>query len=83
MLLLAHGLFLKRKYFSNFLIAYIIHLVPFFIVNGILTALPVVWYNDTENFGVRMGTIPVEDAIYSLLLLLGNVTIYEWLMSRE
>lgn len=82
-LLLAHGLRLKQKYFSNFLIAYVIHLVPFFIVNGILTALPVVWYNDAENFGVRLGSIPVEDTVYSLLLLLGNVTVYEILLRRE
>ncbi len=77
LLLLAHGLILKRAYFSNFLIAYLIHLIPFFIVNGILTYLPVVWYNDAENLGIRMVTIPVEDSIYSLLLLLGNVTAFE------
>ena len=83
LLLLSHGLIFKRSYFSNFLIAFLIHLIPFFIVNGILTYLPVVWYNDAENFGVRIATIPIEDAVYSLLLLLGNVTIYEGLLRRE
>lgn len=82
-LLLAHGLILKRKYFSNFWIAFFIHLIPFFIVNGILTCLPVVWYNDAENFGIRMGTIPIEDSIYSLLLLLGNITVYEAFQHRS
>jgi len=83
LLLLTHGLILKQKYFSNFWIAYLIHLLPFFIVNGILTYLPVVWYNDAENFGIRMGTIPIEDSIYSLLLLLGNITVYELLQRRN
>jgi lycopene cyclase domain-containing protein len=57
--------------------AYLFHLIPFFLVNGILTALPVVWYNNAENLGLRLGTIPVEDAAYSLILLLGSVFIME------
>ena len=58
---------------------YLVSLVPFFLVNGVLTALPVVRYNDAENVGLRMGTIPVEDSIYLLLLLLLNVNLYEYL----
>jgi lycopene cyclase domain-containing protein len=57
--------------------AYLFHLIPFFLVNGILTALPVVWYNDAENLGLRLGTIPVEDAAYSMILLLGAIFILE------
>ena len=82
-LLIAHGLVLKRAYLSNFFIAYLISWIPFLIMNGFLTALPVVWYNDHENLGVRIGTIPLEDSVYSLLLLLANVTVYEKLMGRK
>ena len=60
-----------------FLTTYVLHLVPFFLVNGLLTALPVVVYNDAENLGLRLGTIPVEDAAYSLILLAGTIGIYE------
>jgi len=49
---------------------WLIHLIPFFAVNGVLTALPIVWYNNSENLNVRLGSVPVEDAFYSLLLLL-------------
>jgi lycopene cyclase domain-containing protein len=63
--------------------AYLFHLIPFFLVNGILTALPVVWYNDAENLGIRMGTIPVEDAAYSMILLFGSIFVMEWKAGRR
>ncbi|HBB48247.1 MAG TPA: lycopene cyclase domain-containing protein [Flavobacteriaceae bacterium] len=58
----------------SFFMSYLIILIPFFVVNGVLTGSglpePVVWYNDTENFGLRLGTIPIEDTIYNLGMLL-------------
>lgn len=57
--------------------AYLFHLIPFLIVNGILTALPVVWYDNAENLGIRIGTIPVEDSMYSLILLFAAIFIME------
>lgn len=66
----------KRE--GHFLLTYGIHLIPFFLVNGWLTSLPVVLYNDAENLGIRLGTIPADDAIYSLALIGINVLIYEW-----
>lgn len=55
-----------------FLLGYALCLIPFFIVNGILTALPVVIYNDAENLGIRIYTIPFEDAFYGMSLILGS-----------
>lgn len=68
----------KPHYLGAFWLTYFLHLIPFFIVNGILTSLPVVMYNDSENLRLQMGTIPVEDAIYSLLLLLMNINLYQY-----
>ena len=84
--LLMHLLLFKRKILSRFYVMYVVTLIPFFIVNGILTGTgiedQVVWYNDLENLGIRLGTIPIEDTIYGMLLLLMNVSIYEWLLDR-
>jgi lycopene cyclase domain-containing protein len=77
----------KSPYLSKFYFAYLFILIPFFIVNGILTGSwiddPVVWYNDAENLGVRMGTIPVEDVFYGMLLITMNVSIFEWLQKKK
>jgi len=43
--------------------------VPFFIVNYILTSLPVVIYNPEAIIGIRVKTIPVEDLFYSFSMI--------------
>lgn len=62
---------------TAFLIAYLIILIPFLVVNGLLTAIPVVLYNDNENLGIRLYTIPIEDVFYGMLLIMMNVAGYE------
>jgi lycopene cyclase domain-containing protein len=89
-LLAAHLLMLlylvKPNYLGRFYFAYLVILIPFFIVNGILTGSfiedQVVWYNDNENLGLRMWTIPVEDTFYGMLLILMNVSILECLQKK-
>lgn len=79
--LLLHLVILKKPYWSRLVFAYLVILIPFFIVNGILTGTglenPVVWYNDAENLGIRLLSIPIEDSIYGFLLIGANVTIFE------
>lgn len=73
----------KVKFLGRFFFTYLVSIIPFAIVNGILTAMPVLIYNDTENLGIRIGTIPFEDFFYSMLMLLMNITIFEYLLARR
>jgi lycopene cyclase domain-containing protein len=71
--------FYFRELLAYFILSYCIILVPFFIMNGILTGTfiegEVVWYNDAENLGIRLLTIPLEDVFYGLSLLIWNVNL--------
>lgn len=60
----------KAKWLGKFYIGWAICLIPFFIVNGILTGMPVVLYDNDQNMDFRLGTIPFEDGFYGMLLLL-------------
>ena len=68
---------------GKFYIAYLISLIPFYIVNGILTAIPIVLYNNTQNMGLRIGTIPFEDHFYSMSLILLNLIFFEHFRNRK
>lgn len=82
------ALFTAKHFFRDFhstyfLISYAIILIPFLLVNGLLTAIPVVLYNDTENLGLRIYTIPVEDIFYGMLLVMMDIALYEKLRNRS
>lgn len=81
-LLGVHYRLFGTRVLGRFYAAYLVHLIPFLLVNGVLTALPIVWYNNDQNLSLRIGSIPVEDTMYSMLLLLLNITIYEWLRMK-
>ncbi|MBL7857008.1 MAG: lycopene cyclase domain-containing protein [Cyclobacteriaceae bacterium] len=83
-LLLAYQMLkIRPRYMGRFYFAFMFILIPFLIVNGILTGSfienEVVWYNNNANLGIRLGTIPVEDIFYAMLMLLLNIGIFEWL----
>ena len=80
-LILVYSLITKNKQLPRFYITFLIILVPFFIVNGLLTGSfiteEVVWYNNSENLGIRIGTIPIEDIGYAFNLIFLNIILIE------
>ena len=65
-----------------FLMTFFISLIPMAVVNGLLTSLPVVIYDNSENLNIRVGSIPVEDFVYCLILLGMNIGLYELLKRK-
>jgi len=70
-----------KNLLNTYFITFLLMLLPFFVVNGILTGsgIPeqIVWYNNAENMGLRLGTIPVEDTVYAFSLILLNLFLFE------
>lgn len=85
-LLMAVKFIFKVSWLPKLLSIYPILLIPFFIVNGLLTGSglqePVVWYNNSENLGVRLFTIPFEDIFYGFELILLNIYLYEFFKNK-
>lgn len=67
---------------GRFYIAYLVTLIPFYIVNGLLTSIPVVSYNNAENMGFRVGSIPFEDHFYSFSLFLINLMFFHYFKNK-
>lgn len=86
-LILTVQVLLHPHWLQNFYLAYIVLLFPFAVVNGLLTGTglekPVVWYNESEIIGWRIGSIPFEDVFYGMLLVLCNVLVYEWFKQKS
>jgi len=62
--------------------AYAFLLIPFLVVNGILTGTgltePVVWYNNRETMNFRILTIPFEDVFFGFELIFLTTFFYEF-----
>jgi len=80
-LLLAYSFITRNEILQKFYITFLIILIPFLIVNGILTGSfiegEVVWYNNEENLGIRLFTIPIEDVFYAFSMLFANLILIE------
>jgi len=78
---------LRPRYMGRFYFAFAVLQIPFFFVNGILTGSfiegEIVRYNENHTLGIRLGTIPIEDFFYGLLLILMNIAIMEWMEERD
>lgn len=86
-LLLAYLIFKEKtilKTFGSYIfISWAVALLPMAYVNGVLTSKPVLIYNNYQNCGARIGTIPFEDFFYNMLYMVAMIVIYERLRKTE
>ena len=79
------SIFDKKRVISSFYVSFLLIMIPFVIVNAILTGSfihhEVVWYNNQENMGIRFLTIPVEDIGYAFSMILFNLLLASQLKS--
>ena len=73
----------SRLRLKSLFIAWLICLIPMAMVNGVLTSLPVVIYNNSENLSFRIGSIPFEDFFYHLLYMAAILGLYESQLKRQ
>lgn len=56
--------------------------IPFFIMNYLLTSIPIVLYNPNAIWNVRITTIPVEDFFYNFAMLSFYLMVYLFFKDR-
>ena len=70
------------EYAQKFYLSFIVIYIPFFLVNSALTGMftenAVVFYDNQENLGIRVGTMPLEDSFYCFSLLYSSVLLFEY-----
>ena len=85
-LLMLFQMLFQWKYARRFYLSFILIYIPFFFVNSALTGSysekPVVFYDDAENLGIRVGTMPLEDSFYCFSMLYGSVLLFEYFRIR-
>jgi lycopene cyclase domain-containing protein len=77
--LFAPGLLSSGRFWLAIGLSYL----PFLIFNGILTAFPVVTYGEKAIVGIRLGSIPAEDFLYSFSLLGFTILAYTQMPRRD
>lgn len=84
--LIWHLLINRSDFLGQFYMLFLFVQIPFVLVNGVLTGMftdePIVWYNNAENMGIRIITIPVDDVGYNMLMLLVVITVLEMFKVR-
>ena len=87
LLVLFFQFLLRVSWMGRFYLAFGVILVPFVLVNGVLTGSwidgEIVSYNNAENLGLRIMTIPVEDIFYGISLILLNTGFFEYFRKKN
>lgn len=72
-----------KPHLTKFYISYFIVLIPFFLIKLVLNSLPVILYNNDFTLGISLAGVPVEQFANLFLLMLINITIFEYLRDNH
>lgn len=77
----------KQEWIGEASLVYTILMAGFLPVNGVLTGTglesPIVNYNSAEFMNFRIGTIPIEDAVYGYIMILWNLYVFKKLSVKK
>lgn len=77
---------LRPRYMGRFYSTFALLLIPVLIVEGFRTGAfadgAIVTFDDAQHLNLRLGTIPVENVFFALLLMVMPVAVWEWLEER-
>jgi len=67
----------KLRFMYQFYRAYLVSLLPFYLVYGLITSLPVLQFNTAETLNFSLFNIPFESHFYFMGMLLLSIYLYE------
>ncbi len=72
-----------KMHLSKFYVSYGIAVIPFFLFKGFLYSLPVILCENEHILGIRLFNVPIEEFGFFFLLMLINITIFEYLRDHR
>ncbi len=72
-----------KKHYTHFYLTFLIIILPYIIIAKTLASLPLIVYNNTQVSGIGFISLPIENFGFLFLLILMNMTIYEYLKEKK
>lgn len=73
----------KIRFMYRFYRAYLFCLLPFYICFGIMSKLPILYYDGKQTLGVNVINIPLESHFYVMAMLLLGIYLLEYFSKRK
>jgi len=72
-----------KQHLTSFYLAFMIMIIPFFVLRAVVFSSQVIIPDNNYLIGISLVNMPVEEFAFLFLLMLINITIYEYLRERR
>ena len=72
-----------KHHLTSFYLAFLIMIIPFFVLRAVVFSSQVIIPDNNYLVGISLVNMPVEEFAFLFLLMLINITIYEYLRERR